>query len=506
MGVIPARGGWLTATTVGAGTGLVGVLSGFALFILLWQEPERDLSEWAWVMVMAGAFALLFEFLKARIEGHNLSSFSLPRIFATVLLLLAFELFADALHTAFSMSKDDLQVLGVAILGPGIMSQVYDARMRNLEMMAIAWLLIGAVVGGALGHVMEGIKQSPSRLRVRSVVIALGVAPLCVLVYVLLMRVLAYHTLSGLGEVVRVTINAALVWTIPTLVSLAVVPLAVWLLRRAGLGLEAYWPVAAIGSALVVLLFTWFTVPGFLELQRQSLSAATGLPPDGTIAERITNDTSLLSPVVMPTPADHPEQLLPSTAAALGQVEARLAQMTALAGEVIESNDEELRHLLLVLQLGTPEQFEAGEQGIGRMGRLTILTAFFDRDNARMFARLQQRLRTGSTDALAALAQAQANLAHAGATDGAAVAAVRGGMATVASRRAKLVEVETAFTASLDWLARVEHRATEHLPEWRDVLARRMLLTFNGALGFWLAVGMLASRVWHNPDSTAYSH
>jgi hypothetical protein len=66
---------WMTPVTICAGTGLLGVLSGFALFILLWREPDTSLWRWVAILSCAAALSFIFEHLRAeRIEQEEASA------------------------------------------------------------------------------------------------------------------------------------------------------------------------------------------------------------------------------------------------------------------------------------------------------------------------------------------------------------------------------------------------------------------------------------------------
>ena len=58
--------------TICAGTGLLGVLSGFALFILLWREPDTSFWRWVAILSCAATLSFIFEHLRAEIEGHDM--------------------------------------------------------------------------------------------------------------------------------------------------------------------------------------------------------------------------------------------------------------------------------------------------------------------------------------------------------------------------------------------------------------------------------------------------
>src|SRR2546421_7551184 len=144
--------GWITPVGLCAVTGLIGVLSGFALFILLYREPEIG---WKYVFILAltALLSFFFEYLRHEIDGHDETRLSLSGLFTTLIMLTMFELFAAALESAASISMDSLQMLGVAIIGPDFWTAGGSPQF-NLIIMAGLWLVTGIIVAASLGRLI----------------------------------------------------------------------------------------------------------------------------------------------------------------------------------------------------------------------------------------------------------------------------------------------------------------------------------------------------------------
>ena len=186
--------------TVGicAFTGAWGVLTGFAIFILLHASQNVDALT-LWLGLASAALAsLVVEFLRGAAGGEvavagPLRS-RLPQIVITLLTLAVFELFVLAAHTAAEIFRDPSATVDLrdAILGPALESA--PGATRDLLILALLWTVSGASVGAALGYFVARLRQDlPERrlsLRAAATGVAVGgiVAPLAVMSYILAWR------------------------------------------------------------------------------------------------------------------------------------------------------------------------------------------------------------------------------------------------------------------------------------------------------------------------------
>ena len=197
---------WITPVTICAGTGLLGVLSGFALFVLMWREA--DTSVWSWVAILscAATLSFIFEHLRAEIEGHVEERSSFALVVTTLVMLGVFELFAAAVHTAVIMKPQERDRLITAEMGPNFVNAI-EAAVFNLLLMLAIWLLMGVIVGWVVGKLIprfsaDAIGSDDVSARRGWGPVALGAAiggaggacagTVCILSYVLIVRALAY--------------------------------------------------------------------------------------------------------------------------------------------------------------------------------------------------------------------------------------------------------------------------------------------------------------------------
>jgi hypothetical protein len=100
-----STGGW-TALIAGM-TGILGIVSGYALYVLWWDQTEKPESPWAFgaALLAAALMSFAFEILRGAIQGEE-KPWSEPRVAVTVVMLAAFELFIIAVHGAAEQIQD----------------------------------------------------------------------------------------------------------------------------------------------------------------------------------------------------------------------------------------------------------------------------------------------------------------------------------------------------------------------------------------------------------------
>ena len=94
-------------------TATLGILSGYALYVLWWEQEEKGESGWIFALALAAAavMSFAFEILRGAIEGNE-HPWSRSRVIGTVVMLAAFELFIIAAHGAVEMYRDLAKIAG----------------------------------------------------------------------------------------------------------------------------------------------------------------------------------------------------------------------------------------------------------------------------------------------------------------------------------------------------------------------------------------------------------
>jgi len=187
------------AVGICAFTGFWGVLTGFAIFILIRTSDPLTIV----LGLIASAIAsFVIESLRDTVRGEIATH---PRrrirhIIVTILTLAVFELFVLASHNAVDIFRNHEQAKNLHddLLGPTL-AGVHGAHAapgatRDLIVLAILWMVVGAAVGTFLGLFIINEKPGQSA-RVRAlrggsigVLVAVLAAPIAVFAYVLLWR------------------------------------------------------------------------------------------------------------------------------------------------------------------------------------------------------------------------------------------------------------------------------------------------------------------------------
>jgi hypothetical protein len=187
--------------TVGlcAFTGAWGVLTGFAIFILL--HASADVPSTTFWLGLGGAAAASFvvESLRESVRGRIGMIGPVPSRIAhglvTILMLAVFELFVLAAHRAVEIFSDphEIHELRDGILGPSL--QGAPGATRDLLALASVWVIAGAALGAVLGRFVfrhdGGGRGLPWGLRAGATGVLVGAvsAPIAVLAYIAAWRV-----------------------------------------------------------------------------------------------------------------------------------------------------------------------------------------------------------------------------------------------------------------------------------------------------------------------------
>jgi hypothetical protein len=189
---------------IGAFTGLWGVITGFAIFVLMRTESSDPLT----FMLGLGSAAIasfviesLREAMRGEVEVHPTRR--VAHYIVTIVTLLVLELFVLASHNAVDILRHpaDVAELRNDLLGPALIGT--PGAGRDLVVLAFLWAVAGATVGGFLGlFVARERTERPSRERFiaggrTGALVALTAAPVAVFAYILVWRTVVAFRLAG---------------------------------------------------------------------------------------------------------------------------------------------------------------------------------------------------------------------------------------------------------------------------------------------------------------------
>src|SRR5579872_1074092 len=145
----PQLGADIALKTVGlsAATGVMGVATGFALFIMTWEESFGVL-QLLLILAALGLFVSTFDYIRDVIEGneHQLRA---SQVVTRLLLVATFELFVLAVDSALTSDWRALsEEIGTPVLGITLANRA--GAVPNLIAMIALWVLIGAALGAGL--------------------------------------------------------------------------------------------------------------------------------------------------------------------------------------------------------------------------------------------------------------------------------------------------------------------------------------------------------------------
>ncbi len=177
-------------------TGFWGILTGFAVFILIRTGDFSNPLTFVVGLCVAAAASFVVEALRESVRGEITvrPTRRVGSIVGTIVTLIVFELFILAVHNAADIFGDDatVEALRDALLGP--VARTSASAPIDLIVLAVIWLVTGTIVGLALGLlIVREPGDQPLRERIvrggaTGVVAAIVAAPVLVFVYVLLWR------------------------------------------------------------------------------------------------------------------------------------------------------------------------------------------------------------------------------------------------------------------------------------------------------------------------------
>ena len=126
--------------------GALGILTGFAAFVLTWEE-ETSVPRFLLILLFVALFAYAFEHIRDVIDDHE-HDFSLRKSVGVLFLVAIFELFVTALHAAMKSSSEGWLEIGNVVLGPTLSKQA--GPLLNAIIMAFLWVILGAALAAGL--------------------------------------------------------------------------------------------------------------------------------------------------------------------------------------------------------------------------------------------------------------------------------------------------------------------------------------------------------------------
>jgi hypothetical protein len=177
-------------------TGFWGILTGFAVFILIRTGDFSNPLTFVVGLCVAAAASFVVEALRESVRGEITvrPTRRVGSIVGTIVTLIVFELFILAVHNAADIFGDDAKVeaLRDALLGP--VARTSASAPTDLIVLAVIRLVTGTIVGLALGLLIvrepgdQPLRERIARGGATGVVAAIVAAPVLVFVYVLLWR------------------------------------------------------------------------------------------------------------------------------------------------------------------------------------------------------------------------------------------------------------------------------------------------------------------------------
>jgi hypothetical protein len=273
--------------------GAIGILSGYALFILLWGKQEHP---WRFLFALgpgAGGLACFIEWARHAIfaQGDHELSWSWSNVVVNSVVLATFELFVIAGHTVFEMNPEQFRAVVEVVLG-GILAQESSAYW-DLFIFACTWIVAGAMTSASMTCVIRLVRDASHRAWPQfgwpaAVGLLVGgiAAPVCVLLGLLLAR--TAFTLSWtvqdpeswlryvrhaakryfndgtffLAPIWWLALAGNAAWWAPLLIVSMLLALAIWCYRKRYLGWLVLICVFGIWTLLGLLLLVLRTCPG----------------------------------------------------------------------------------------------------------------------------------------------------------------------------------------------------------------------------------------------------
>jgi hypothetical protein len=131
--------------------GALGVASGFALFVLSWEE-KTTIAGFLLILFILALFASTLEYVRNVISGEE-HNFSLPRSVIGLFIVAVFELFVTAVHALLEADEKGRIEIGTAVLGPTLANT--SGAFANLMAMALVWVVMGAALGALLSFAIR---------------------------------------------------------------------------------------------------------------------------------------------------------------------------------------------------------------------------------------------------------------------------------------------------------------------------------------------------------------
>jgi hypothetical protein len=161
-GAAPSRfAAWRQLSLYAAITGGFGVIVGFALHALLWEQQEH-VGWFLGILLVVAVFAFGMEWLRERVDPELTTLHAhrprAARVLSTLVILAAFELSLLALHNSFELPESVKHELAVSLLGP----EVGTAVGLGWDVFAVVglWFASGCGVGVILAAIAIYVRGS----------------------------------------------------------------------------------------------------------------------------------------------------------------------------------------------------------------------------------------------------------------------------------------------------------------------------------------------------------
>ncbi len=126
-------------------TAALGIFSGYALYLLWWEQGEKQETGWTfvWALLAAASMSLAFEFLRGIIEGAE-HPWTFSRVLTTIIMLAAFELFIISIHDSAELHIATFVSVAGYVFGEQFGQNVGAGT--NLAALGGLWLWVALIV------------------------------------------------------------------------------------------------------------------------------------------------------------------------------------------------------------------------------------------------------------------------------------------------------------------------------------------------------------------------
>jgi hypothetical protein len=179
---------WARLSLYAALTGGFGVVVGFAMYAMLWEQ-KQGLSEFLFILVLVAVLAFGMEWLRARVDGHDEPVRS-TRVLSSLVIIAAFEFTLMSVHSSFDLRAAEAQhALAVSVFGPKLGSNV--GLTWDVFAVVVLWFASGCGVGVILSAIAVFVTDASIPAWIKGGLAGLLSGPMAAVVLLLAVPVIA---------------------------------------------------------------------------------------------------------------------------------------------------------------------------------------------------------------------------------------------------------------------------------------------------------------------------